>query len=259
MSVSLPHMTKGQLMAKQVHLLVGTRKGAFILSSPPSRKKWSVQDPLLKGAEVNDMVLDIRTKPMLYAAVTSYWWGTNVHTSKNFGKSWEQSEGVKFAPEAEKSVARVWCVVPGRPSEPDVLYAGVDPGALFVSHDRDKTWSEVQSLTNHPTRDKWNSGAGGLMVHSIALHPTDTRKMFVAISAAGTFARPSAAALPCTVSAISGRIGRNSPTACRNAMRFSMCIAKRFRWMTSMCPVSTWARRRDTSSQAAMRERRGRS
>jgi len=188
------------LMAKQLYLLVGTKKGAFILTSNLSRKKWSLKGPLLKGAEVNDIVLDTRAKPTMYAAVTSYWWGTNVHVSKNFGKSWEQSDGVKFeqtpsgqepdkpAADEQKNVKKVWCIVPGRTSEPNVLYAGVDPGALFTSNDCGNSWSEVKSLTNHPTREKWFPGAGGLMVHSIALHPTDTKKMFVGISAAGMFA-----------------------------------------------------------------------
>ncbi len=175
-------------MAKQVYLLVGTKKGAFILTSNVSRKKWALKGPLLKGGEVNDIMLDTRTKPTMYAAVTSYWWGTNVHVSKNFGKSWEQSEGVKFEKDSGKTVAKVWCVKPGRKSETNVLYAGVDPGALFVSSDRGKSWSEVKSLTGHPTREKWSPGAGGLMVHSIAVHPADAKKMFVGISAAGVFA-----------------------------------------------------------------------
>ncbi|MBI5472724.1 MAG: exo-alpha-sialidase [Ignavibacteriae bacterium] len=175
-------------MSRQLFLLVGTKKGAFALTSTPSRKKWQLKGPLLKGAEVNDIMLDTRGKPTMYAAATSYWWGTNVHVSKNFGKSWQQSEGVSFAEESGKSVTKVWCVKAGRASDPDTLYAGVDPGALFISSDRGKTWAEMRSLTNHDTRERWTPGAGGLMVHSIALHPTDRKKMFVGISAAGMFA-----------------------------------------------------------------------
>jgi len=187
-------------MPKQLYLLVGTKKGAFILTSTPGRKKWSLTGPLLKGAEVNDIVLDTRARPRMYAAVTSYWWGTNVHISKNFGKSWEQSDGVKFdqAPpphgdstasgDGQSGVKKVWCVIPGRRNESNVLYAGVDPGALFRSDDNGKSWREVTSLTAHATRSKWFPGAGGLMVHSIALHPTDAQRMYVGISAAGVFA-----------------------------------------------------------------------
>jgi photosystem II stability/assembly factor-like uncharacterized protein len=109
--------------------------------------------------------------------------------SRDFGKTWSECEGgVRFEEKSGRKVARVWCVKPGRPSEPDVLYAGVDPGALFKSEDSGKTWSEVTSLSEHPTKQKWMPGAGGLMVHSIVLHPSDSKKMHVGISAAGVFA-----------------------------------------------------------------------
>ncbi|MBI4429125.1 MAG: exo-alpha-sialidase [Ignavibacteriales bacterium] len=176
-------------MAKTVYLLVGTKKGAFIFSSTLQRKSWKLQGPLLKGAEVNDVVMDTRNGKTLYAAATSYWWGSNVHMSKNLGKTWVQSEGgVRFHENAGKKVERVWAVSPGREIEPKTMYAGVDPGALFKSEDGGKNWAEAQSLTNHPTREKWSPGAGGLMVHSICLHPENSKKMFVGISAAGVFA-----------------------------------------------------------------------
>ena len=181
----------GFTMAKQrkTHLLVGTQKGAFILSSNLQRKTWTLRGPLLKGAEVNDVVLDTRGAHVLYACVNSYWWGANVHMSHDFGKTWSESEGgVRFEESSGKKVARVWCVKPGRANEPKVLYAGVDPGALFKSEDSGKTWGEVKSLSEHPTKQLWMPGAGGLMVHSIVLHPSDSKKMCVGISAAGVFA-----------------------------------------------------------------------
>jgi len=175
-------------MAKSIYLLVGTKKGAFMLTSTLQRKAWKLRGPMLKGAEVNDIIMDTRNGKRLHAAVTSYWWGSNVHTSKNLGKTWEQSQGgVRFPENSGKKVERVWTITPSRQSEPDVLYAGVDPGALFKSEDGGNSWSEIQSLTNHPTRGKWNPGAGGLMVHSICFHPTDKKKMYVGISAAGVF------------------------------------------------------------------------
>lgn len=92
---------------KKVYLLVGTHKGAFIFSSDESRKKWSMKGPLLKGADVNEIILDTRREPMLYACVNSYWWGSNVHISKDFGKTWKQSEsGIKFDEKSGKTVAR---------------------------------------------------------------------------------------------------------------------------------------------------------
>ncbi|MGA3244414.1 MAG: exo-alpha-sialidase [Bacteroidota bacterium] len=177
-------------MAKQkkTYLLVGTQKGAFILTSNSQRKKWTLTGPLLKGAEVNDIMLDVRRKPTMYASVNSYWWGSNVHMSTDWGKTWKQSEGgLRFKESSGKKVARAWCVKPGPASEPNVLYAGVDPGALFKTEDSGQTWTEFESLSDHPTRKKWAPGAGGLMVHSIVPHPTDPKQIFVGISAAGAF------------------------------------------------------------------------
>lgn len=174
---------------KKAYLLVGTMKGAFILTSDVQRKQWNLNGPLLKGAEVNDIVADTRCELALYACVNSYWWGSNVHFSKDMGKSWTKPEtGVQFDKDSGKTVARAWCVKPGLYSEPNVFYAGVDPGALFKSEDGGQTWKEFKSLSNHPTRKHWTPGAGGLMLHSIVPHPSNTRKMAVGISAAGFFA-----------------------------------------------------------------------
>jgi len=180
-------------MPKKVHLLVGTHKGAFMYTSDLKRKNWTMIGPLLKGADVNSIMLDTRGKPRggkptMYAAVNSYWWGPNVHISKDMGKTWVQSEGgVRFEESRGKKVERVWAVWPGHASQPKVLYAGVDPGTMFRSEDSGKSWTEVKGLTDHPTRDKWNPGAGGMMVHSFAQHPASAKKMYVGISAAGTF------------------------------------------------------------------------
>jgi photosystem II stability/assembly factor-like uncharacterized protein len=134
-----------QMARKKVFLLVGTHKGAFIFSSDENRKKWKLTGPLLKGADVNEIILDARSEPTLYACVNSYWWGSNVHVSKDFGKTWKQSEpGVRFEEKSGKSIARVWHIAPGSASEPNVLYLGVDPGALFRSADAGKSWKEIE-------------------------------------------------------------------------------------------------------------------
>ena len=177
-------------MAKRkVYVMVGTHKGAFIFTSDEARKKWSVKGPLLKGADVNEIIMDTRDEPTLLACVNSYWWGSNIHVSGDFGKTWKQAEpGIKFGEGAGKTIARVWHVAPATASEPRTFYAGADPGALFKSEDGGMSWREIQSLTSHPTRTKWNPGAGGLMVHCSTFVPGDPAKIFIGISAAGVFA-----------------------------------------------------------------------
>ena len=173
---------------KKIYVLVGTHKGAFIFSSDKDRKKWDVKGPLLKGADVNEIILDTRGEPTMYACATSYWWGSNVHVSKDLGKTWKQSEtGIKFEESSGKSIARVWHIAPGVPDEPNVLYAGADPGALFKSEDSGRSWKELKGLSNHQTREKWTPGAGGLMVHCSNVDPKNRKKMYVGISAAGVF------------------------------------------------------------------------
>ncbi|MBI3364764.1 MAG: exo-alpha-sialidase [Ignavibacteriae bacterium] len=177
------------MKAKSVHLLLGTHKGAFIFTSDLARKKWKLHEPFLKGGDVNHLIMDTRNgKPTVYACVNSYWFGSGVQFSSNFGKTWKQAETpIRFDEARNMKVNRVWHVALGRKNEPNVLYAGVDPGALFKSEDGGKNWSEIESLTNHPTRERWTPGAGGMMVHSFCFHPTDKKKMHVGISAAGTF------------------------------------------------------------------------
>jgi len=175
--------------SKKTYLLVGTHKGGFLFTSTLQRKNWQMHGPFFKGTDVHHMVFDLRTEPTIYAGVNSSWWGPDVRFSRDLGKNWiEPKTSVRFEEGSDKKVARVWYVASGRTSEPNVLYVGVDPGALFKTADGGKNWQEVKSLTNHATRDKWFPGAGGLMVHSICLHPEDKNKLFVGISAAGVFA-----------------------------------------------------------------------
>lgn len=171
-----------------VYLLAGTHKGAFIFKSDLARKKWHLLGPFFRGTDVNHLIFDTRTEPALYACVNSSWWGPSVQISKDFGATWEKPEtAVRFEEGSDQSVKKIWHVAPGRESEPGVLYAGVDPAALFKTEDSGQNWAEVEALTTHPTRDQWGPGAGGMMVHSICLHPTDSNCMHVGISAAGHF------------------------------------------------------------------------
>ncbi len=169
-------------------LLVGTHKGGFLLSSGRERRDWKLQGPFFKGNDVNHLVLDQRTGSTLLACVNSSWWGSDVRLSHDLGRTWQEPEsGVKFGEPSCESVKRVWCVVPGSPANPGVLFAGADPGALFRSNDGGLNWAEVGSLTAHPTREHWHPGAGGMMVHSVCVHPADPDRIHVGISAAGVF------------------------------------------------------------------------
>jgi len=160
-------------------LMIGTRKGAFLAFSDLERKSWNVNGPILKGVEVNHITYIQGSSPAIYVAGKSSWWGPDVKFSRDFGETWiEPSNGVRFAEERKISVERVWVIKGDNRSGGKTLYAGVDGG---------NSWEEVRSLTDHPTRQKWSPGAGGMMVHSICYDPTNSRRMFVGISAAGVF------------------------------------------------------------------------
>jgi photosystem II stability/assembly factor-like uncharacterized protein len=173
--------------ARTIHLFVGTRKGAFIFRSDLRRKSWRIQGPFLTGAEINHFIRDQRTGA-LWATHNNPWWGNQLQVSLNGGKTWRRSDaGLGFAADRRITLNRLWVLQPDRSSRPDTLWCGVDPGTMFRSDDGGKNWFEVKGLTEHPTRDKWQPGAGGLMVHTIIPDPQNENRMFVAISAAGCF------------------------------------------------------------------------
>lgn len=170
-----------------VELLVGTRKGGFALRSDLRRKTWRIDGPYFAGWEVNHLVRDPRSG-RLWAAINTSWWGSDLQVSEDDGRTWRKAcSGLEFAPDRGLTLNRVWHVTPDRPSRPETLWCGVDPGALFRSDDGGESWYEVRSLTDHPTRDRWQPGAGGMMVHSILLDPQEPQRIHVGISAAGCF------------------------------------------------------------------------
>lgn len=170
-----------------VHLYVGTRKGGFLLRSDARRKNWRVEGPIFPGWEVNHLVRDPRSG-RLWAALNVSWWGNDLQVSDDQGKTWQKSSaGLEFGSERNLKLNRIWHVTPDRDARPQTLWCGVDPGALFRSDDAGRNWYEVRSLTEHPTRSKWQPGGGGLMVHTIVLHPQKTERLYVGISAAGCF------------------------------------------------------------------------
>ena len=167
-----------------VHLLIGTRKGGFIATSDAGRREWSLQGPFLKGHEVNH-VAHVGGGRFVMAG-KSAWWGPALQISDDAGRTWRETGAIRFGEGRGHSVERIW-FVKADPRVQGRLYAGVDPGALFVSDDRGDSWREVPSLTDHPTRAKWSPGAGGLMVHSIAFDPSRPARLTVGVSAAGVF------------------------------------------------------------------------
>ncbi len=199
-------------MAKKVKVLVGTRKGGFIFSSDSGRKRWQAGDILFKSWNMMHMQIDPRDG-RLHAAVNHFVYGPTTHYSDDLGKTWTQAKqvpaftrpsnsgrplatpeeafqaasGEKVENAKPEKVVKVWHITPGRAKEKDVLYAGVEPAALFVSRDRGETWSLNEPLYDHPHRGKWNPGAGGLCLHTILPDPANPQRMYIAISAGGFY------------------------------------------------------------------------
>lgn len=205
-----------------VRVLVGTRKGAFVLTSDGARRRWSVSGPHFAGWEVYHVKGSPADPDRLYASQTSGWFGQIIQRSDDGGRTWHQpgtppgeptttpdgmpkGESNKFvydtSPETGKPLTthqhydgsqrpwefkRVWHLEPSR-TEPDTVYAGVEDAALFRSADGGRTWHELSGLRGHGTGPKWQPGAGGMCLHTIVLDPADARRLYVAISAAGAF------------------------------------------------------------------------
>ena len=166
-------------------LLVGTSKGAFIVDGGRNRRDWSVSGPLCDGWPIHDLQWD-EASGSIYAGGGSPWYGPAVFRSDDLGASWtHSSEGLTYGDEGDK-IPTVWNVTPAH----GAIYAGVEPAGLFRSEDGGKTWSHVSALRDHPSRQDpgWSPGAGGLILHTIVPHPTDADRMWIAISAVGTFA-----------------------------------------------------------------------
>ncbi|MGD9091522.1 MAG: hypothetical protein PVF74_01645 [Anaerolineales bacterium] len=199
-------------ISTRVSVLVGTRKGGFIFTSDSQRKLWQASEILFKSWSVMHMCLDQRDQRM-HAAVVHDVYGPSTHYSDDFGKSWAQAQEVPTFSRASRSgrplgtpdeareaasmaqetdiapeeVNKIWHIKPGREEEPGVLYAGIEPAALFKSIDRGETWAINEGLYDHPHRHKWYPGAGGLGLHTIILDPVDQQHMYVAISTGGCY------------------------------------------------------------------------
>jgi hypothetical protein len=174
----------------EVLLLVGTMKGAFILRSDKTRKKWNVEGPHLRGTAVYAMMHDGREgRKRTFAAANNTFFGSTLRASDDFGKTWSEPERhpIKFPEDSGRALAQIWQIVPGRKSDPNVLYCGVEPAALFKSTDKGDTWEADRGLMYHEHQPKWQPGAGGLCLHTIILDPDNPKRMLIAISAAGVY------------------------------------------------------------------------
>ncbi len=181
-----------------VRVLVGTRKGAFVLTSDGKREKWDVSGPHFAGWEVYHLKGSPVDPDRLYASQSSSWFGQVIQRSDDGGKTWAPA-GNEFAYKGVPGThqwydgslrpwefARVWHLEPSM-TDPDLVYAGIQDAALFRTSDGAKTWEELPGLREHGTGPSWQPGAGGLCLHTIVLDPSNPDRMFVAISAAGAF------------------------------------------------------------------------
>jgi photosystem II stability/assembly factor-like uncharacterized protein len=199
----------------KVRILVGTRKGAFVLTADGARKRWKVSGPHFAGWEIYHVKGSPVDPNRIYASQTSGWFGQVIQRSDDGGKKWstpgsspEELKGPDGMPKGESNkfvydgipgthqwydgtqhpweFKRVWHLEPSL-HNPDHVYAGVEDAALFESKDGGKSWNELSGLRKHDTGPKWQPGAGGMCLHTILLDPQDPQRIYVAISAAGAF------------------------------------------------------------------------
>jgi len=203
----------------QVRVLVGTRKGAFILTSDGKREQWEVSGPHFAGWEMYHLKASPADPNRIYASQTSGWFGQLIQRSDDGGKTWHQpgtppgeqpapppkAASNKFVYDASAETGkpltthqwydgtqrpwefkRVWHLEPSL-TDPDAVYAGVEDAALFRSTDGGENWQELAGLRGHGTGPQWQPGAGGMCLHTIILDPSSPGRIFIAISAAGAF------------------------------------------------------------------------
>jgi photosystem II stability/assembly factor-like uncharacterized protein len=207
----------------KVRVLAGTRKGAFVLTSDGKRERWDVSGPHFAGWEIYHLKGSPADPNRIYASQTSGWFGQIIQRSDDGGKTWiqpgtppgEQKTSAQGQPKGESNkfvyntspenggkpltthqwydgtqhpweFKRVWHLEPSL-ADPDTVYAGVEDAALFRSTNGGQNWEEIPGLRGHGTGPNWQPGAGGMCLHTIVLDPSNPKRMFIAISAAGAF------------------------------------------------------------------------
>jgi photosystem II stability/assembly factor-like uncharacterized protein len=169
-------------MAKKILILLGTKKGAFIVESDAERRSWEMRGPFCETWPLNHVIAD-PSSSTIYAGGGNEWFGPAVWKTTDLGETWtHSSEGLAYEA-GEVPIKSVWSLAPRNGS----LYAGVEPAGLFRSDDAGQTWRHIAGLRNHPSRPHWQPGGGGLILHSLIPHPTDERQIWVGISSAGVF------------------------------------------------------------------------
>ena len=181
-----------------VRVLVGTRKGAFVLTADGKRTSWDVSGPHFGGWEIYHLKGSPADPNRIYASQSNAWFGQIMQRSNDGGKTWEPV-GNKFAYDGEPGThlwydgtphpwefKRVWHLEPSW-TDPDVVFAGVEDAAIFKTTDGGATWNELPGLRTHASARRWQPGAGGMCLHTILIDPTSQDRMFIAISAAGAF------------------------------------------------------------------------
>jgi len=181
-----------------VRVLVGTKKGAFVLTSDGKRERWEVSGPHFGGWEIYHLKGSPADPNRLYASQSNGWFGQLIQRSNDGGKTWEPV-GNKFSYDGVPGThqwydgtphpwefKRVWHLEPSL-KDPDTVYAGVEDAAMFRTKDGGQSWEELSGLRGHGSGPRWQPGAGGLCLHSIVLDPSNAARMYIAISAAGAF------------------------------------------------------------------------
>jgi serine/threonine protein kinase len=170
-------------------LLIGTVKGAFVLRSNRQRTRWELGGPYFHGNAVYAMAYDDRAGQHRIWASTQSYWGTFLRSSDDFGKSWTNppQAPIRFPADTGVSLKNIWQICLGRANEPEALYCGVEPAALFESRNGGDTWSLMRGLFDHPHRPRWMPSNGGLALHTIVLDPATPQRMYVAISSGGVY------------------------------------------------------------------------
>ena len=189
---------KRERVMSKVRVLVGTRKGAFVLTSDGKRKQWDVSGPHFAGWEMYHVKGSPADPNRLYASQSSGWSGQVIQRSNDGGQTWEPV-GNKFVYDGVPGThqwydgtphpwefKRVWHLEPSL-HDPDTIYAGVEDAGMFRSTDGGQNWQELSGLREHGSGPRWQPGAGGLCLHTILLDPSDPNRIFIAISAAGAF------------------------------------------------------------------------